>query len=102
MAIGEPDRPVGAAGIVVGRVLGILDGLSGKAMVVLQRGVSVRGVRELSVEDVRRLEAEVLIDAICQITGTTERYASPIPEPFTFLPEGHRAVSLPAGPPPTT
>jgi len=38
--------------------LGILDGLSGKAMVVLQRGVSVRGVRELSIEDVRRLEAE--------------------------------------------
>ena len=38
--------------------LGILDGLSGKAMNVLQRGVSVRGVRELSNEDVRRLEAE--------------------------------------------
>ena len=44
---------------------------------------------------VRRLEAEVLIDAICQITGTTERYSSPIPEPFTYLPHGHRAVSLP-------
>src|SRR3954447_6491293 len=37
--------------------LGILDELSGKAMNVLQRGVSVRGVRELSNEDVRRLEA---------------------------------------------
>src|SRR2546430_14882089 len=35
--------------------LGILDGLSGKAMNVLQRGVSVRGVRDLSTEDVRRL-----------------------------------------------
>jgi len=46
---------------------------------------------------VRRLEAEVLIDAICQLTGTTERYSSPIPEPFTFLPEGYRAVSLPDG-----
>ena len=44
---------------------------------------------------VRRLEAEVLIDAICQITGTTERYSSPIPEPFTFLPDGYRAISLP-------
>ena len=44
---------------------------------------------------VRRLEAEVLIDAICQITGTTERYSSPIPEPFTYLPHGHRAISLP-------
>lgn len=37
--------------------LGILE-LSGKAMNVLQRGVSVRGVREFSNEDVRRLEAE--------------------------------------------
>jgi hypothetical protein len=38
--------------------LGILDGLSGKAMNVLQRGVSVRGVRDLSNEEVRRLETE--------------------------------------------
>jgi hypothetical protein len=44
---------------------------------------------------VRRLDAEVLIDAICQITGTTERYSSPIPEPFTYIPEGHRSISLP-------
>lgn len=40
------------------RELQILDGLSGKAMNVLQRGVSVRGVRDLAGEDVRRLEAE--------------------------------------------
>jgi hypothetical protein len=46
---------------------------------------------------VRRLEAEVLIDAICQITGTTEKYQSPIPEPFTYLPAGQRAISLPDG-----
>jgi hypothetical protein len=38
--------------------LGVLTELSGRAMNVLQRGVSVRGVRELSSEDVRRLEAE--------------------------------------------
>ncbi|MCJ7675976.1 MAG: DUF1549 and DUF1553 domain-containing protein, partial [Sedimentisphaerales bacterium] len=35
----------------------------------------------------RRLEAEVLIDALNQITGTTEKYSSAIPEPFTFIPE---------------
>jgi len=40
------------------RELQILDGLSGKAMNVLQRGVSVRGVRDLTGEDVRRLETE--------------------------------------------
>ncbi|MCX5643275.1 MAG: DUF1553 domain-containing protein [Phycisphaerae bacterium] len=42
----------------------------------------------------RRLEAEVLIDALCQITGTTEQYSSPIPEPFTFIPEGQRSTAL--------
>lgn len=45
----------------------------------------------------RRLEAEVLIDALCQITGTTESYSSAIPEPFTYIPEGQRSVSLPDG-----
>jgi hypothetical protein len=42
----------------------------------------------------RRLEAEVLIDAICQVTGTTEEYSSPIPEPFTFIPEDERSIAL--------
>ena len=45
----------------------------------------------------RRLDAEVLIDVICKITGTTEVYSSIIPEPFTFLPEDQRAVALPDG-----
>jgi len=38
--------------------LGIMAELSGRAMNVLQRCVSVRGVRELSNEEVRRLESE--------------------------------------------
>jgi hypothetical protein len=42
----------------------------------------------------RRLEAEVLIDALDQITGTTEQYSSAIPEPFTFIPENRRAIAL--------
>ena len=45
----------------------------------------------------RRLDAEVLMDAICQITGTTEQYSSPIPEPFTFLPEDQRSIALADG-----
>ena len=45
----------------------------------------------------RRLEAEVLIDAICQVTGTTERYSSAIPEPFTFIPEEQRSIALADG-----
>ena len=46
---------------------------------------------------VRRLEAEVLIDAINQITGTTEKYTSRIPEPFTFIPEDKRTIALADG-----
>jgi hypothetical protein len=40
------------------RELTILGELSGKAMNVLQRASSVRGVRELSGEEIRRLETE--------------------------------------------
>ncbi|HLX63290.1 MAG TPA: DUF1553 domain-containing protein [Planctomycetota bacterium] len=46
---------------------------------------------------IRRLDAEVLIDALCQITGSTEKYTSPIPEPFTFIPENLRSIALPDG-----
>ncbi|NMC20809.1 MAG: DUF1553 domain-containing protein [Thermogutta sp.] len=46
---------------------------------------------------VRRLEAEVLIDAICAITGTNEEYWSMIPEPYSIIPPGQRAVSLTDG-----
>lgn len=45
----------------------------------------------------RRLEAEILIDAINQITGGTESYSSAIPEPFTFVPAGARSIALPDG-----
>jgi len=45
----------------------------------------------------RRLDAEVLIDAINQITGTNEDYSSAIPEPFTFIPAEQRASALPDG-----
>jgi len=45
----------------------------------------------------RRLEAEVLIDAINRITGTTDLYTSPIPEPFTYIPKDMPAVALADG-----
>jgi hypothetical protein len=46
---------------------------------------------------VRRLDAEVLIDAICQITGSAEQYSSAAPEPYTIMPADQRAVTLPDG-----
>lgn len=45
----------------------------------------------------RRLDAEVLIDAVDQITGTNENYSSAIPEPYTFIPGDLRSIALPDG-----
>ena len=45
----------------------------------------------------RRLDAEVLIDAIDQLTGANESYVSAIPEPFTYIPDNLRSIALPDG-----
>lgn len=42
----------------------------------------------------RRLDAEVLIDAINQVTDSTETYVSLIPEPWTYIPEETRSITL--------
>jgi hypothetical protein len=42
----------------------------------------------------RRLDAEVLSDAINKVTGSTDLYTSPIPEPFTYIPKGMPAVAI--------
>jgi len=46
---------------------------------------------------VRRLDAEVLVDALSQITGSNEQYSSAVPEPYTIMPNGERAIALPDG-----
>lgn len=45
----------------------------------------------------RPLDAEVLIDAVNDITGGTDGYSSAIPEPFTYTPLNQRAVALADG-----
>jgi hypothetical protein len=45
----------------------------------------------------RRMDAEVLIDAINKITGATDLYTSAIPEPFTYIPQDQPAIALPDG-----
>jgi hypothetical protein len=46
---------------------------------------------------VRRLDAEVLIDALCKLFGSGESYSSAIPEPFSFIPEHQRTIALADG-----
>ena len=42
----------------------------------------------------RRLDAEVLIDAINKITGASDLYTSAIPEPFTYIPTDQPAIAV--------
>ena len=47
---------------------------------------------------VRRLDAEVLVDALNTICGGPgERYSSTIPEPYTFIPTTQRTIALADG-----
>jgi hypothetical protein len=43
---------------------------------------------------VRRLGAEPLLDAVCQVTGTSDQFASWIPVPPTIMPAGSRAIQV--------
>ena len=45
----------------------------------------------------RRLDAEVLIDAINKVTGASDLYTSPIPEPFTYIPNDMPAIAIADG-----
>jgi len=58
---------------------------------------SAEGDTNFSHYPLRRLDAEVLIDALDKLTGGTENYSSPIPEPFTYIPANKRSIALPDG-----
>jgi len=50
-----------------------------------------------AVYKMRRLEAELLVDAYSQVLHAHESYSSVIPEPFTFLPQNTPAVTIADG-----
>ena len=56
-----------------------------------------RGEASFAYRPLRRMEAEEMIDALDQITGSTEQYSSMVPEPFTWIPPKERAVCIPDG-----
>jgi hypothetical protein len=45
----------------------------------------------------RRLDAEVLIDAVNKVTGASDLYTSAIPEPFTYIPKDKPAIAIADG-----
>jgi hypothetical protein len=46
---------------------------------------------------IRRLDAEILADALTWLGGVGPGYSSPIPEPFTFVPDSERTIALADG-----
>lgn len=63
----------------------------------IPRSRDPRAAAHFAAYPLRRLEAEVLSDALCQVTDVRERYVSPVPEPFTYVPEDMRTISLSDG-----
>jgi hypothetical protein len=61
------------------------------------RNTSPQAAAQFASYPLRRHDAEVLIDAINMITGSSDLYTSPIPEPFTYIPEDMPAISIADG-----
>ena len=91
------EREFVAARFDVKRVYRLVLNSSVYQLASIPRSNSADAERRFAFYPVRRLDAEVLIDAICQITGTSEQYASAVPEPYTIMPDGQRGISLPDG-----
>jgi Protein of unknown function (DUF1553)/Protein of unknown function (DUF1549) len=66
-------------------------------LILNSQAYQLSSIPKSSTYTIRRMDAEVLIDALNKITGTTELYTSPIPEPFTYIPDDKSAVALPDG-----
>jgi hypothetical protein len=63
----------------------------------VQRGRNPKAEAYFAYYIVRRLDAEVLIDAINKVTGTNDLYTSAVPEPFTYIPSDKAAISIADG-----
>ncbi|MDO8542172.1 MAG: DUF1553 domain-containing protein [Opitutaceae bacterium] len=63
----------------------------------LPRSTSPEAEANFASYPLRRLDAEVLIDALNRITGASDLYTSPIPEPFTYIPANMPAIAIADG-----
>lgn len=63
----------------------------------LQKSESPEAEANFASYPLRRLDAEVLIDSVNTITGATDLYTSPIPEPFTYIPKDMPAIAIADG-----
>jgi len=63
----------------------------------LPSGDTAAATEHFACYPVRRLDAEVLVDVLCGLTGTQEKYVSMIPEPFTYIPSDTRTIAIADG-----
>jgi hypothetical protein len=63
----------------------------------MPRNTSPQAVANFASYPLRRLDAEVLIDAVNKIAGASDLYTSAIPEPFTYIPQDKPAVAIADG-----
>lgn len=63
----------------------------------IAREETVAASEVFAVYPIRRLEAEVLQDALSVIFDSNPSYGSEVPEPFTYVPPRYRTVVLPDG-----
>ena len=54
-------------------------------------------MKNFAVYGMRQMDAEMLIDALCKVSGTSEIYSSTTPEPYTTMPDFARALDIPDG-----
>ena len=66
-------------------------------MTSMPRYETPEAIANFATYPLRRLDAEVLIDAVNEISGTTDLYTSAIPEPFTYIPKDQTAVAIADG-----
>ncbi len=60
----------------------------------LPRSDAADAIQYFAVYHIRPMEAEVLMDAMIALFGSTVEYESPIPEPFTYIPPTQRTIAL--------
>lgn len=71
--------------------------LNSEAFQASSMNTDPKAVAHFASYPVRRLDSEILIDALADASGGYDRYMSVIPEPFTFLPPATRAVTIADG-----
>jgi hypothetical protein len=63
----------------------------------IPRNTSAKAEALFAHYSVRRLDAEVIIDTLDALGAGRQKYSSPIPEPFTYVPPENRTIALSDG-----